>query len=1517
MYKIKYNYFRSNKYIIIAVIFFVLFLNKIFFAENNINFEHLGLKEGLSQVSVSCILQDSLGFMWFGTQDGLNKFDGYKFTVFKHIPDKKNSLSNNFIWTIYEDSEKNLWIGTRNGLNKFNRKKNKFKHYFNHSERPGSLSHNDVKSIVEDSEGVLWFGTLGGGLNKFDKIKDGFIHYKNHKDKLDSLSNNNITTVFEDSTGILWIGTSGGGLNEFDRKKNRFVHYKNILNNKKSLSNDYISAIYEDKNGLMWIGTKNGLNSLNRKTKKFTCYQNKASEPKSVSSNSIVTILEDSDGVLWIGTTFGLNKFNREKNEFTYYINQPNNPKSLAFNSIWSSLEDSGGNLWIGTHGGGVNIIDKKKTKFILYQNQKKHLNSHSRNNVGAVYEDNSGDVLIGTMGRGLNIYNRKNGVFTSYLNQHNNSESLSSNSIQSICRDSENNYWIGTYGGGLNKFNRREGKFFHYKNDVDNPHSLSNNLVLFVYEDSDKTLWIATYGGGLNKFDKKTEKFTVYRNQVNNTLSISSDFIFSMHEDSAHNFWVGTQIGLNKFDKEKETFIHYKNDPENPESISNNYVGLIYEDSKGHLWIGTYGGGLNKFNVKQETFIHYTSNDGLPNDDIYGLLEDDKGNLWLSSNKGISKFNPEKMTIINYDERDGLQSNEFTAGAYHRGKSGRMYFGGINGLNEFFPDKIKNNTYIPPVVITDFLLFNKSVSVNDNSVLKNNINYTKKIILDYTDYIFAFEFSALNYRQSEKNQYKYMLEGLNKDWIETDYKHRRVTYTDLTNGRYIFKVKASNDDGLWNEKETSVIVVILPPIWRTWWAYSIYLFILCGLIIGFIKSQQNKVSKKQKELEREKEFSMRLETKVQERTAEVVKQKDELEKLSIVASEMDNAVIIMDLKGEIQWVNSGFSKMYEETLEQIKYEKNGNIYCISENPNIKEYMDRCIKSKETIVYESLNTTRSGNKIWTQTSLTPILDYNANIKKLIAIDTDISEIKEAKNKAEVANQSKSEFLARMSHEIRTPMNGVIGFSEMLLNTKLNDEQTEFAKTISRSGEALITLINDILDFSKIEAGILSFDIIDFDPEITVFDACELIKPRLGTKPIEILCRISDNIPGFIRTDPGRFRQVIINLLGNSAKFTNEGEIELSLEIEKEKNDKLKLHIKVRDTGIGISEDKLDKIFEVFAQADGSTTRKYGGTGLGLNICKQIAKYMNGDVWAESKINIGSTFHFTCWVEKSHKQAELKNVSEQLEGKRVLIVDNMTNIETLSNTLKSWKMKVNEITESSNAIRIIKDLFEQNKPIDICIFDIQMSEISGLGLANEIRKLNKPMSDIPLLAFSSSTLRYSKKIKEAGFKGFLPKPINKSKLLNMLKRLLSDDLERNNAEDGVITQHTIIEETKHSTNILLAEDNPINQKLAKFMLEKSGYNLSIVKNGREAVDQFIAEPDKYNLILMDIQMPEMNGLEATEIIRKKGYKNIPIIAMTAETMKGDREKCIDAGMNDYISKPIKRDLVFKMIKKWCL
>ncbi len=520
--------------------------------------------------------------------------------------------------------------------------------------------------------------------------------------------------------------------------------------------------------------------------------------------------------------------------------------------------------------------------------------------------------------------------------------------------------------------------------------------------------------------------------------------------------------------------------------------------------------------------------------------------------------------------------------------------------------------------------------------------------------------------------------------------------------------------------------------------------------------------------------------------------------------------------------------------------------------------------------------------------------------------------------ASAASVAKSEFLARMSHEIRTPMNSIIGFTELLGDTPLSEEQAGFVKTVKQSGEALLSLINDILDFSKIEAGKLTLEKVDFDPELVVYEVCDMIFARLRDKPVELLCRIGDQVPALVRGDPGRFRQVILNLMGNAAKFTALGEIELSLKVTAEEAARVQLQVSVRDTGVGIPADRLEQIFEAFQQADGSTTRQYGGTGLGLAICRQLAQLTEGRVWAESEVGQGSIFHFSSWVEKSGQTAPEKRAPVSLAGKKALVVDdNEAHLEILSHVLAAAGMRVTALIRGEDAVAAVEQAWQAGDPFHLGVLDIRMPGLDGYAVAKRLRGLPPEIPRLALLAYSSSTDQNRVRFKEAGFDGFLLKPVKRPELLQMVARLLQGEGAENGAPGPLLTQQTVREELKHGVKILLVEDNPVNQKLALLMLAKGGYQADLAHNGQEAADKYTADPQGYDLIFMDMQMPVMDGLTASRTLRERGFTAVPIIAMTANAMQEDRERCLRAGMDDYLAKPIKREVVFDMIQKWLM
>jgi two-component system, sensor histidine kinase ChiS len=823
----------------------VFWLACLFAQPRDMRFRHISLEQGLSQTSINCIIQDSKGFLWFGTQDGLNKYDGYTFTVYRHDSQNPQSLSNNFIQSLHEDRFGYLWIGTsEGGLNKFDRETESFTHWNHEPENPYSVGGNTIQVIYEDRDGILWIGTRTGGLQQYHREEDRFTGWIHEEGNQQSLSHNYVTSIIEDRAGVMWIGTQGGGLNRFDRTTEQFTNWSHEPGNPHSISQNAVTSVLEDRAGILWIGTREGgLNKFDRQTNTFTRYVHAQGDAESISDNLIWSILEDQSGTLWIGTgRGGLNTFDREQEKFRHWEHNAGDPHSLSSNAIQTLFEDKSGVFWAGTNGGGLNKFNQNGSIFAHYSHQPWNSNSLSQNFVFSVWEDRNRDLWVGTGTAGLNRIDLDKGTVIRWDHEPGNPKSLSHNSVMAILESRDGAIWIGTNGGGLNKYDHASGTFSRWINEPDNSSSLSQDNIWSIVEDRNGTLWIGTPSNGLNEFEPQTEEFRRWGHEPENQNSLLSDDVRTLYLDSSGMVWVGyVAQGLSRINRETSEVTHWTHVPGNPQGLPPYSISVIYEDRAGTMWLGTLRGGLLKFDSETATVTTYAERDGLSNDVVYGILEDNNGCLWISTNRGLSKFNPATEEFVTYDVNDGLQSNEFNSSAYHQGRDGIMYFGGVNGLNAFYPDSIHVNQYIPPVII------NRVAKYDDN--IKLDISESTDIELSYRDKYMSFEFVAIDYRNPMKNRYAYILEGFDENWVQSGAR-RYVSYTNLDPGQYTFRVKGSSSDGVWNQQGVAVKVFITPPYWETWWFRIATALFLCATVIGVHKLRTRHINELNKELE-------------------------------------------------------------------------------------------------------------------------------------------------------------------------------------------------------------------------------------------------------------------------------------------------------------------------------------------------------------------------------------------------------------------------------------------------------------------------------------------------------------------------------------------------------------------------------------------------------------------------------------------------------------------------------------------
>ena len=842
--------------IILAFIFCIVSLNA---QTEEYTYKQLTDADGLSQSTIFKTIQDREGYLWFGTVDGLNRYDGYEFRVYENNPADSTSISDNFISTIFEDTDGILWVGTINGyLNRFNKSKEVFERIYinkffttittpenNFYDYPLAFSRdqvNTITTIAEDEDGFLWIGTWGNGIIKFDRKNLTGVHIHNNYDNPNSLSSNRVLDILKDKKGNLWIATFGRGINKFVKKSSeqnnpeyKFIHYTTTGNDGNSLNDDKVITLFEDKIGNIWVGTFNGgLNKLNAKDKfsppektKFVHYVNIRNDEKSISNNTVMAIEQDLEGYLWIGTFGGgLERFDGNSKTFTNFSYSSERASPFPDPEILSLFVDRSGILWVGSHlGEGVTKVQKNISNFDIINRQTAGDLKLNDDVVWSLYKDKKGNLWVGTYKGGINVLNLRTKQ-TKIYKSLNEANSISDNHIRSLTEDNFGNIWVGTYSGGLNRINNGNGKIEIFKNEPDNNNSLSANQILHIYVESDNVIWAATFGGGLNKltFDSNTSgkpEFEIFKHNSGNPSSISDDRVYTILKDSEGNFWIGTYGGgLNKFDGSTSKFQHFIYDPEDPFSISSNKVLCIIESSQKELWIGTSGGGLDKFNPATNTFKMYSIEQGLTSTVIYGILEDNDQNLWLSSDDGIFLFNPKTERFTQFGIDDGAQSLEFSGGAYFKDSNGIMYFGGINGFNYFNPDSIVINSYIPPIVISSINILNQEIKGSPN-----------ELILSYDQNFISFEFAALDFSAPNRNKYSYILEGFQKYWTNTEGSKRTATYTNLPPGEYTFKVKGTNSDGVWNDNPKTVSIIINPPFWRTWWFATLAVIVVAFFI--------------------------------------------------------------------------------------------------------------------------------------------------------------------------------------------------------------------------------------------------------------------------------------------------------------------------------------------------------------------------------------------------------------------------------------------------------------------------------------------------------------------------------------------------------------------------------------------------------------------------------------------------------------------------------------------------------------
>ncbi len=805
--------------------FIILVLLSISFAgygqKSVYRYSKLDIDDGLTNNSINSIIQDSRGYIWFGTYYGLNRYNGYEIKNYYNESDNPHSVSDNFTTSLLEDIDGNIWVGTKFGLNRFDKNTEKFSRYLVDSTQIGSIVNNQIGSLSTDSENNIWVGTMGGGLHLYHHASDNFTAFVQNEKNYSHI--NYISSMVNGSDHELWLGTYGNGIALFNKSQKSFLHFP--------FNNMQINDLYDDKRGVIWIATNNmGLYRFIKKTRtyeKFTFLNDK--EDSDI--NIIMSFSNTPDGHLLVcADGGGIVIIDTEKS-----IVLKNNEQSKAFQgldtkAIYRVYFDSNNLYWIGTIGKGIRQLNMERNRFSYFINEENNPSSLSENAVISLLQDKKNRIWVGTDGGGLNLFNPEKGTFRSFQKL---SSNLKSNVIKCIYEGDDESLWLGTYGGGLAQFNTKTESFVSY-NPIES--STNEQLYLSVWsleQQSKGQLWVGTLGNGLFSFDIKTKKFTPLKTLYPELDEVMNDYILSLRVDSKNNLWIGTSNGIYLWDRTSDSYSRWLFDDQNHSGVGKNAILSIYESHNKKVWVGSNGGGIVIIDPDNESLLELNKSDGLVHEQVYDITQDHNNSIWIATQGGVSKYEIETGRFQNYDNRDGLMGSAFNT--LLSSLSNQILVGGVKGLNVFNPNVIKINNYVPKVQLSELLINNVVVKAGDlNSPLKQNITETKELILNHNQANIGIEFVALNFF-SEKNSYSYMLENSSEDWSKSSF-NRNVKFNNLKPGSYVFRVKAANNDGIWSTSETKLHITILAPWWKTWYAFLIYFLILGAIIYGYIR---------------------------------------------------------------------------------------------------------------------------------------------------------------------------------------------------------------------------------------------------------------------------------------------------------------------------------------------------------------------------------------------------------------------------------------------------------------------------------------------------------------------------------------------------------------------------------------------------------------------------------------------------------------------------------------------------------
>lgn len=1078
-----------------------------------LRFEHLKVGSGLAQGSANTIMQDSQGFIWVSTQGGLHRYDGHEFKVYTNTPFDTTSLSNSWVWSVSEASNGDLWVATNGGgLNKMDIATGTFISYARIPNDSTSISNNSVQFTLEAENGDLWIST-NWGLNRMKAGEDGkFERFFHDHDDLTTISSNGLYSLNEDRKGNIWIG-SDNGLNKINPTNNEITRYLNDPVRDPGYGDPLnVLGQYFPQNepGFIWLATGNGLVKFNIETGDYERFLIEPNDGGNVNPlNFIHEVVPDPsvEGVLWVaGPGTGVARFDSRINDFTTYRNDPKDPNSLAENFAASIFTDRSGTIWVGYATEGISSFNPEAVNFVHLKHDPDNSQSLSPGIVWGVHEDKEGTLWVGTeSGQGISYLTSLSKVGNKdiakvYQHDPNDNSTLSDGLFRVFAEDPLGNFWVAS-NRGLNKLNRKTGKVTRFQKNWDRRNNIN---MIQPTKDDPSVFWIGS-GAGLSLLDTKNDSYEVYPIMADSNEVFP--FVLSLHEDSFGNLWVGTGGGLGKINKDGNASLASIYNPRDTTSISNNIIFKIVERTKepGILWLATQQGGLNRFDTNTSEATYYDKEDGIADDHLYSIILDDEETLWMSSNNGIINFDPETETFRNYGLDDGLMALEYNQNAYSKSSDGIIYFGSGKGVTAFNPATLNINEIPPQVVLSDFKIFNKSVKVGSDSPLKKALSETESITLNFSQNEITFEYVALHFTNATNNKYAYQLVGFDKEWVQAD-KQRSATYTNLSPGDYTFKVKGANSDGVWNENYKSINLTVLPPWYRTWWAYGFFAGVLGFLAFGVDRTQRRRISIKEEERTALREAELRAEAENKRRA--------DTEQLSMIGRAITSSLSVNKIIDTVyENVNALMDAaifgvgIYNKDLKSLDFpatKENGVML-----PSLSYQLDEkdrlaviCFNQKEEIIisdfenehkkYVSEYKAPLEGEVSSSVIYLPLVyqnkiigvittqsfkknaysEYHINLLRNLAtyaaialdnasayrkLNSTLSELKTMQE--QLVQQEKlaslGQLTAGIAHEIKNPLNFVTNFSD------LNVELLEEARELAGNNEDLNDILNDI------------------------------------------------------------------------------------------------------------------------------------------------------------------------------------------------------------------------------------------------------------------------------------------------------------------------------------------------------------------------------------------------------------------------------------------------------------------------